>query len=307
MTFNWLSRGKDANGLDNLGARFRIGQFLFSETSEALSHSTPGRRVHVFMPEVTFQNAIRRTASDNGRINFPDSVPANAARDIGVEVFDWAEFPAASGGPWELTYAAALGADVTMLTVSGQQKNYLEQVIANGNSENMRVILEDIYKFHPDQQFDAIVLLGVMEHLPHYQRLLRHFDQILKPDGRVYMDFSAIRKKFQISTFTYRYVFEGNGTPVYLPELITAANNGPYEVVAVHNDRHSYFLTLKAWAGKLEANRDKLVAEFGEQTYRLFQLYIWSTAFALGHDGNLQSYRVVLQKCKDRPSETIGL
>ncbi|MEN8206571.1 MAG: hypothetical protein ABFS24_11230 [Pseudomonadota bacterium] len=114
MTFNWLSRGKDAEGLDNLGARFRIGQFLFSETSEALSHSTPGRRVHVFMPEMTFQNAIRRVASDNGRFNFPDSVPANAARDVGVEVFDWAEFPAASGGPWELTYAAALGNGTTL-------------------------------------------------------------------------------------------------------------------------------------------------------------------------------------------------
>ena len=114
ITFNQLSRGKDANGLANLGARFRAGQFLFSETSEALSHSTPARRVHVFMPEMTFQNAIRRMASDNGRFNFPDSVPANAARDIGIEVFDWVEFPAASGGPWEFTYAAALGNGTTL-------------------------------------------------------------------------------------------------------------------------------------------------------------------------------------------------
>lgn len=114
MTFNQLSRGVDENGLANLGARLRLGQFLFSETSEALSHSSPARRVHVFMPEMTFQNAIRRMASDNGRFNFPDSVPANAARDIGVEVFDWAEFPAASGGPWEFTYAAALGNGTTL-------------------------------------------------------------------------------------------------------------------------------------------------------------------------------------------------
>ena len=114
VTFNHLSRGKDDGGLANLGARFRAGQFLFSETSEALSHSTPARRVHVFMPEMTFQNAIRRMASDNGRFNFPDSVPANAARDTGVEVFDWAEFPAASGGPWEFTYAAALGNGTTL-------------------------------------------------------------------------------------------------------------------------------------------------------------------------------------------------
>jgi hypothetical protein len=113
-TFNQLSRGRGADGLDRLGARIRVGQFLFSETSEALSHSTPGRRVHVFMPEMTFQNAIRRLASDNGRFNFPKSTPANAARDIGIEVFDWAEFPSASGGPWEFTYAAALGNGTTL-------------------------------------------------------------------------------------------------------------------------------------------------------------------------------------------------
>ena len=113
VTLNHFSRGKDEQGFANLGARVRAGQFLFSHTSEALSHSTPGRRVHVFMPEMTFQNAIRRMASDNGRFNFPTSVNGNAARDIGIEVFDWAEFPAATGGPWEFTYAAGLGNGTT--------------------------------------------------------------------------------------------------------------------------------------------------------------------------------------------------
>ncbi|MEN8106832.1 MAG: hypothetical protein ABFS22_02370 [Pseudomonadota bacterium] len=113
-SFNQLSRGRDESGLDNLGVRLRLGQFLFSQTSEALSHSTPTRRVHVFMPEMTFQNAIRRMASDNGRKNFPDSVAASAGRDIGVELFDWAEFPAATGGPWEFTYSAALGNGTTI-------------------------------------------------------------------------------------------------------------------------------------------------------------------------------------------------
>ncbi|HHO68334.1 MAG TPA: hypothetical protein ENK12_04805, partial [Gammaproteobacteria bacterium] len=51
VTFNQLSRGIDDDGLQNLGVRMRIGQFLFSQTSQALSQSTPGRRVHIFMPE----------------------------------------------------------------------------------------------------------------------------------------------------------------------------------------------------------------------------------------------------------------
>ncbi len=205
-------------------------------------------------------------------------------------------------------YAAALGADITMLTVSTEQQKYLQAMIDESSlSGRMQVILEDIYKFESDQKFDAIVLLGVMEHLPNYQRLLNHFDKLLETDGRIYADFSAARKKFGISTFTFRYVFEGNGTPVNLPELISAANNGPYEVLEIRNDRHSYFLTLSAWAKKLEKNSEQLIQKFGERTYRLFRLYMWATAFTLGQNGALQSYRIVLQKCLGRPSETLGL
>jgi hypothetical protein len=112
VTFNQLSRGQDDDGLANLGARIRMGQFLFSQTSQALSQSTPGRRVHVFMPEATFANAIGRYASDNGVHNWPeDEVGANGARDIGVEVFDWVEFKNDwfGDGPIEITYSAAIG------------------------------------------------------------------------------------------------------------------------------------------------------------------------------------------------------
>jgi len=112
ITFNQLSRGQDDDGLSNLGVRIRMGQFLFSQTSEALSHSTPGRRVHIYMPESTFALALYRPANDNGRHNWPeDEVSVNAARDLGIEAFDWVEFkdPVLGGGPLEFTYSLALG------------------------------------------------------------------------------------------------------------------------------------------------------------------------------------------------------
>lgn len=109
ITLNQLSGGLDDDGLQNLGARFRTGQFLFSQTSESLSHSTPGRRVHIFMPEATLAFALNRPANDNGAGNFPGAVSVNAARDIGLEIFDWAEFASDSGGPHEFTYSLGVG------------------------------------------------------------------------------------------------------------------------------------------------------------------------------------------------------
>jgi hypothetical protein len=113
ITLNQLSRGIDDDGLANLGARLRVGQFLFSQTSQALSQSTPGRRVHIFMPEATFAHAIGRYVTDNGVGNWPeDETSANGARDVGIELFDWVEFKndwLGSDGPLEFTYSVGLG------------------------------------------------------------------------------------------------------------------------------------------------------------------------------------------------------
>jgi len=122
VTLNQLSRGLDNNGLHNLGARFRLGQFLFSQTSESLSHSTPGRRVHMFFAESTFFNALRRRTFDNANGNFPGARSVNAARDIGIEVFDFAEFGSPKS-PYEFTYSLGLGNGDT-IGEQNQDDNY---------------------------------------------------------------------------------------------------------------------------------------------------------------------------------------
>ena len=205
-------------------------------------------------------------------------------------------------------YAAARGVNVTMMTLAHKQYECLTHLARTSSAPGrLEAVRESIYAYAPAKRFDAIVLLGVMEHLPNYAGLCRQFDALLKPDGRVYMDFSAIRKKYASSSVAYRHVFPGNHSPVVLPDLLAAANASTFEPIAVHNDRHSYFLTLSTWARNLEAARDRLIPEFGARTFRLFQLYLWATAHALGRDGSLESYRVVMQKSPGSPSAQIGL
>jgi len=41
----------------------------------------------------------------------------------------------------------------------------------------------------------------------------RHaIDELLRPNGRLYMDFVAGRRKFAVSSFTYWYVFPGGAS-----------------------------------------------------------------------------------------------
>jgi len=71
-----------------------------------------------------------------------------------------------------------------------------------------------------------------------------------------------------------------------------------FEVLTVHNDRHSYFLTCKAWAQGLEAARDEIISRWGEMLYRRFRLYLWGSAYAFLSRG-MDAYRVVLQRPED--------
>lgn len=203
--------------------------------------------------------------------------------------------------------AASRRTDVTMLTISREQFAYLSEWCAiHTLPARLSVAYESIFAYAPGERYDAIVLCGVMEHLPDYPALFQKFDALLEPGGRVYMDFAAGRKKFDVSAFTYRYVFPGDHTPVVLPELFAAANRTALEPVALHNDRHSYYLTLQAWARNLEAAKRELVGRYGERVFRLFQIYLWAGAH-LHRDGGLEAYREVFQKGKNLPSAEIGL
>lgn len=203
-------------------------------------------------------------------------------------------------------YAASRGIHVTMLTISHEQKKYLTELCSHGLPGDLHLAFESVYAHQPPEPYDAIVILGVMEHLPDYPSLLARLDQLLKPHGRVYMCFCAIRKKYAMSTVTYRHVYQGNQSPVVLPELVAAAQASPFELIEVHNDRHSYFLTLRAWARNLEAAHDDVSRHFGEAAYRLFRMYLWATAHAM-RAGALEGYRAVFQKSRGSPSSMIGL
>ena len=199
-------------------------------------------------------------------------------------------------------FAANRGVDVTMLTLSKEQFAYLSELSAEAAyGGHLTARLESIFEFESAERFDAIVLLGVMEHLPEYERLVRRFDMLLAPGGYLYMDFVATRQKYAISTFTHRHVFQGDHSPVVMHELIAATNKAPLEIIAVHNDRHSYFLTAKAWAERLNASRQELTRTFGETPVRTFQLYLWSVATA-STGTPILSYRIVLKKSIGMPS-----
>lgn len=190
-------------------------------------------------------------------------------------------------------YVAERGVRVTGVTNSAKSLDFMEALGARRGFD-WEMVLGDILEFRSERRFDAIVLMGIMEHLPDYPRVLAKFSELLVPGGRVYLDASASRVKYTSSSFVYREIYPANHSFFELSDFLAAVARSPFQLRSVHDDRHSYFLTFRHWAEKWESRRERVVEAFGERDFRRFRLYLWASAHRFETDG-LQCYRVVLE------------
>ena len=200
------------------------------------------------------------------------------------------------GGGWGsfMEHAGRRGIQVTALTISHHSEQFLADLIHRLQLP-ARVLKQDFLRYDSPEPYDAIVILGVMEHLPDYPAVLRRLQRLLKPGGRVYLDASAFREKYVKPTFVSRYIFPGDHSYFCLHDFLAAAAKTPLDVLTVYNDRHSYYLTCKAWAEHLETARDEIIHRWGEALYRRFRLYLWGSAYAFLNRG-MEAYRVILER-----------
>nr|WP_205861484.1 class I SAM-dependent methyltransferase [Planosporangium flavigriseum] len=199
------------------------------------------------------------------------------------------------GGGWGafVEYAGARGVEVTTLTLSGESERYLRDLIGREDLP-ATVVRQHFLRYASDRRYDAIVNMGVTEHLPDYKSTLCKYRELLKPGGSIYLDALAMRTKHSVSTFMSRYIYPGRQSPLLLHEYLRHVARSPFELVGVDDDRHNYHLTCKAWAQRLDDAREEVVRRWGESMYRRFRLFLWGSA--AGFDSGLvQAYRWVLR------------
>jgi cyclopropane-fatty-acyl-phospholipid synthase len=210
--------------------------------------------------------------------------PGDRILDIG---FGWGSF---------LRYATRRGVHVTGITLSRHQLKYVQEELVEKEGLEAELIYENFFQYQPQEQFDAIVMLGVSEELADYEGITQRLSRWVKRGGRVYLDFMAAKQKFVFPAFISKYIYQGGTTRVYLPEFVEAVTKSPFELTAVYNDRHNYYLTTKKWVERFEQNRDEIRARYGERLYRMFRLYLAGATVGLNHPSHLATaYRVFLE------------
>jgi cyclopropane-fatty-acyl-phospholipid synthase len=204
-----------------------------------------------------------------------------------------------SGWGGFLRFAGRRGVDFTGITLSRHQKAYCDEIIAREGLP-ARVLYQDFFTYRPAARFDAISIMGVIEDLSDYHRVLARLADWIEPGGRVYLDFASKAARFSTHSFITKHVWPGTFRLVYMPEFIDAVRESPFELLHLENDRRNYHLWTKALHERWMANRAEVVARSSEQLWRLYRLLFATTSALM----NLRShyataYRVVLERPLD--------
>ncbi|KAL4925512.1 S-adenosyl-L-methionine-dependent methyltransferase [Aspergillus undulatus] len=206
------------------------------------------------------------------------------------------------GGGWGgvTQYCSPRGVHVTTLTLSHNGARYIQQLIEDKNlSGRAQVYLQDFLNHNPTEPYDAAVSLGSIEHLPDYRRFARTVYGVLKPGGRLYLDGSATVTKFAASSFTRRYVWPGAHTFMTVQDVMGELLLHGFEVMEIVNETRDYSLTMFEWARRLDEARDEIIAGWGEETYRVFRIFLWGGAHAF-ETNSLQAYHIVAERTPEK-------
>jgi cyclopropane-fatty-acyl-phospholipid synthase len=195
-------------------------------------------------------------------------------------------------GAW-FEYASRRGVKCTGITISQVSIDYLTRRGRDVGFE-WELINADLLEYATERKYDAIVIMGVIEHLPQYDRVLDKFMSLLKPGRSIFLDGSACTKKYELSSFMVKYIYGGNHSFLVLHDFLTTLARTPLEVLEILNDRTNYFLTFQQWARNFDRNRDFVVQRFGEFNYRRFRLYLWGATYEF-LSRSLSCYRMIIR------------
>jgi cyclopropane-fatty-acyl-phospholipid synthase len=196
--------------------------------------------------------------------------------------------------------AAYFGKDnifVDAITISNEQYKYAKEKFEN---DFIKFYLSDYRLFEPSYQYDAIVSVGMFEHVNsnNYIEFMKIVHKLLKPAGLFLLHtIGSIKTSIVCDKWINKYIFPNS----CLPSLaqISSSSEGYFVIEDVHNFGSHYDKTLMHWYKNFilrfdEINK-KLAKPLNKEFYRMWTYYLLSCAGSF-RARKIQLYQVVLAK-----------
>jgi cyclopropane-fatty-acyl-phospholipid synthase len=182
------------------------------------------------------------------------------------------------------------------VTLSQQQASWAQAEIKRQGLDDLAEVRHLDYREVRESGFDAISSIGLTEHIGvrNYPSYFTFLHDRLRPGGRLLnhcITRANNRQRARAGGFIDRYVFPdgeltGSGT------VITTMQDVGFEVRHEENLREHYARTCGAWCANLVANWDACVREVGEQTAKIWGLYLAGSRLGFEHN-EIQLHQVL--------------
>jgi cyclopropane-fatty-acyl-phospholipid synthase len=180
-----------------------------------------------------------------------------------------------------ITAAQEYGVSGHGVTLSEEQfKLATERVTAAGLSGKVTIELANYQDLvQTGRQFDRIVSVGMYEHVGRSNQAtyFKTIDALLAPHGLSVLHTITDPNNAPIDPWIDRYIFPGGFIPPAAGILKSLEAQG-FELQDYENLRFHYAHTLEDWLERFEAHKDQVIERYGEEFYRMWRLYLGSSA-----------------------------
>lgn len=191
-------------------------------------------------------------------------------------------------------YAAeTYGVSVVGVTISAEQR---QLAVERCRGLPVEIRLQDYREVAG--HYDRVASFGMFEHVgrQNYDAYFRIVHDCLTDDGRFLLETIGDNvSQSDCNPWFQKYIFSAPTSMFPSIKEIGAAAEGRFVMEDWHNFGADYAPTLRAWHGKLAANRDWIVSRYGERFYRMWAFYLLSCAGAFAAR-SYQNWQVVFAK-----------
>ncbi|RKT77100.1 cyclopropane-fatty-acyl-phospholipid synthase [Terracoccus luteus] len=184
-------------------------------------------------------------------------------------------------GSLSLWAAEHYGASVVGVTISAEQKAFIdERVRERGLQDRVEIRLQD-YRDVPDGPFDTISSIEMGEHVgqANYPTYARGIHDLLRPGGRALVQQMSRTTRPGGGPFIEAFIApDMHMRPV--GETVAMFERAGLEMRDVHGMREHYVRTVNAWYDTFESNWPRVLDLVGEEVGRVWRLYLVGGALA---------------------------
>jgi cyclopropane-fatty-acyl-phospholipid synthase len=198
-----------------------------------------------------------------------------------------------------LTLAGDFGAEVTGLTLSGEQLVHSNLRARKAGLEHRARFLMRDYR-REEGRYERIVSVGMFEHVGvnHYGEFFRKIADLLTDDGVALLhSIGRPDGPGHTNPWIAEHIFPGGYSPA-LSEVLPSIEKAGLIVTDIEILRMHYAETLRLWRERFEARRNEIRALYNERFCRMWEFYLVTSELSFRYQG-LMVFQIQLSKRPD--------